>query len=138
MPSPTHIDLARLAAMLALPVDQVDCTLRLLDEGNTSSFISRYRKDATGGIEEAKVREIRRLANKLRSLEDRKGTIRKSIESRGMLTAELSAAIQSAASAKELEDLYLPFKARKQTMATVARQRGLETLASQILDGTLS
>ncbi|MDP6556694.1 MAG: Tex-like N-terminal domain-containing protein [Pirellulaceae bacterium] len=138
MLSPTHIDIAQLAAMLALPVDRVDSTLRLLDEGNTSSFIARYRKDATGGIGETKVREIRRLANKLRSLEDRKGTICKSIETRGLLTVELSAAIQSAASAKDLEDLYLPFKARKQTMATIARQRGLETLAREILGGTLS
>jgi uncharacterized protein len=138
MPSPTQIDLADLAAMLALPVDQVDCTLRLLDAGNTSSFIARYRRDATGGIEEAKIRNIRRVANKLRSLEDRKVTIRKSIESRGMLTSELSAAIESAASAKALEDLYLPFKARKQTMATIARQRGLESLANDILEGTLS
>jgi uncharacterized protein len=138
MPSPTQIDLARLAAMLALPVDRVDCTLQLLDDGNTSSFIARYRKDATGGIEEATVRKIGRLANTLRSLEDRKRTIRRSIESRGMLTSELSAAIETAASAKELEDLYLPFKARKQTMAAIARQRGLESLANDIFDGTVS
>lgn len=138
MPSSIHIDLEQLAAALALPVDSVVGTLRLLDEGNTTSFIARYRKDATGGIEEVRVREIQRLANKRLSLEDRKKTICKSIESRGMLTAELSAAIQAADSAKELEDFYLPFKARKQTLATIARQRGLEPLASEILDGTVT
>lgn len=135
---PLNIDLVRLAAKLALPVDRVACTLQLLDEGNTSAFIALYRKDVTGGIAEAKVREIQNLANKFRALEDRKRTVSKSIQSRGKLTAELAAAIEEAESAKDLEDLYLPFKARKQTLAAIARQRGLEPLANEILDGTVA
>jgi len=138
MPAPSQVDSEQLAATLALPVDHVVDTLRLLDEGNTSSFLARYRKDAIGGISEAKIREIQRQAAKLRSLEDRKATIRKSLQSRGELNAALANAIQAAGSAKDLEDLYLPFKARKQTLAALARQRGLEPLAKEISDGTLS
>ncbi len=131
-----HLDL--LAATLKLPVDLVTTALQLLDDGNTPSFIARYRRDAVGGIDENAIRELQRLAAKFRALEERKHKIRKSLVSRGKLTADLAAGIEAAQSAKDLEDLYLPFKGHKRTLATVARQRGLSSLADDLLEGTLA
>lgn len=126
-------DLAHMARDLGLPVDQVQRTVELLDEGNTVPFITRYRKDQTGGFDEEQIRRIRTAVTKARMLAERKQTILKSIESQGKLDKDLIGQIKSAQSTKRLEDLYLPYKPKKQTLATVARQRGLQPLADEVL-----
>jgi uncharacterized protein len=130
----TTIDLGHVARELGLPAEKVTRTLELLDEGNTVPFITRYRKDQTGGLDEEQIREIQFRISKIRQLADRKATILKTIEAQGLLTPELAEQIQGANSPKRLEDLYLPFKPKKQTLATIARERGLEPLAREIYE----
>ncbi len=128
------IDLRHVARGLSIPLRQVQAVVELLDEGNTVPFITRYRKDHTGGLDEEQIRHIQGRLEKLRQLADRKQTILRSIEAQGKLTDELAEEILAATTPKRLEDLYLPFKPRKQTLATQARERGLETLAREILN----
>jgi uncharacterized protein len=129
------IDLAPVAHQVGIALHRVESAVRLLDEGNTIPFITRYRKDQTGGLDEEQIRQIEAAVTKLRLLAERKQTILRSIESQGKLTPELAAAISSANSTKRLEDLYLPFKPKKQSLATLARERQLEPLAQEILTG---
>ncbi len=103
--------------------------VQLLDEGNTVPFITRYRKERTGGLNEELIRQIQMRVGLLRQLAERRQTILKSIEGQGKLTEELRAAILATDTSKRLEDLYLPYKPKKRTLATVARERGLEPLA---------
>ena len=133
MPSPPVIDLSQVAAGLGLSAQRVTTVVELLDAGNTVPFITRYRKDQTGGLDEEQIRHVQGRVAKLRLLQERKQTILRSIESQGKLTPQLAAEIEAAATNKRLEDLYLPFKPRKQTLATLARTRGLENLANEIL-----
>jgi len=132
-PAPT-IDLGHVARDLHLPPPHVQRTLELLDEGNTVPFITRYRKDQTGGLDEEQIREIQFRVGKIRQLLERKATILKTIEAQGKLTPELAEQIEHANTPKRLEDLYLPFKPKKQTLATIARERGLEPLAVEIYE----
>src|SRR5262245_15359260 len=111
------IDLRRVAHGLHLSLPQVESVVELLDDGNTVPFITRYRKDQTGGLDEEQIREIQARLGKLRLLAERKQTILRSIESQGKLTPELAAEIEAAETTKRLEDLYLPYKPRKQTLA---------------------
>src|SRR5262245_36016579 len=134
MTQTTTIDLGHVARDLNLPADLVQRTVELLDEGNTVPFITRYRKDQTGGFDEEQIREIQFRIGKIRQLADRKATILKTIEAQGQLTPELAEQIAHANTPKRLEDLYLPFKPKKQTLATVARERGLEPLAREIYE----
>ena len=127
------LDLAQLAKRVNLLVSQVQSTVALLDAGNTVPFITRYRKDQTGGLDEEQIRAIEQEVARQRMLTERKQTIHRSVESQGKLTPELAKEIQIADSTKRLEDLYLPFKPKKQTRATAARERGLEPLANEIL-----
>ncbi|MGI8981132.1 MAG: Tex-like N-terminal domain-containing protein [Pirellulaceae bacterium] len=129
-----RIDLAHVARDLDLPTPSVERTVELLDEGNTVPFITRYRKDHTGGLDEEQIRSIQFVVGKLRQLAERKQTILKSIEAQGKLTPELANQIQNATTPKRLEDLYFPFKPKKQTLATKAREQGLEPLAVEILE----
>ncbi len=138
METSVSIDLEQIARDLRLSADQASRTVALLDEGNTVAFITRYRKDQTGGLDEEQIRQIQESVTRERLLADRKETILKSIESQGKLTEKLAGKIRSAQSTKRLEDLYLPFKPKKQTLATLARQRGLEPLEQQILEGDIS
>jgi transcriptional accessory protein Tex/SPT6 len=131
----TTIDLAPVAHGLSLPLASVETVVRLLDAGNTVPFITRYRKDQTGGLDEEQIRDVESRVGKLRLLAERKQTILRSIDSQGKLTEQLAKAIHAADSTKRLEDLYLPFKPKKQTLATVARERQLEPLAAEILSG---
>ncbi len=133
MSARTSVSLGDIASSVGLPLAQVESTVELLDAGNTVPFITRYRKDQTGGLDEEQIRQIELRLARLRLLAERKQTILRSIESQGKLTPELANLIQQATSTKRLEDLYLPFKPRKQTLATQARERGLETLATEIL-----
>src|SRR5262245_60400603 len=132
-PAPT-IDLGHVARDLHLPPAHVQRTVELLDEGNTVPFITRYRKDQTGGLDEEQIREIQFRVGKIRQLAERKATILKTIEAQGKPTPELAELIQHANTPKRLEDLYLPFKPKKQTLATIARERGLEPLAIEIYE----
>jgi uncharacterized protein len=130
----TTIDLGHVARDLGLPTDKVARTLELLDEGNTVPFITRYRKDQTGGLDEEQIRDIQLRVAKIRQLNERRATILKTIEAQGKLTPELAAQIEHANTPKRLEDLYLPFKPKKRSLATIARERGLEPLAIEIYE----
>lgn len=127
------IDLGLIAQRLGLPVAAVQSTVELLDGGNTVPFITRYRRDQTGGLDEEAVRRIAEAVARARQLADRKQTILRTIHGQGRLTSDLEATITAAESSKQLEDLYLPFKPRKLSLAEVARQRKLEPLAREIL-----
>ena len=118
---------------LNLKLFQVSNTIELLDEGNTVPFISRYRKEATGELNEDQIRSIKERIKYLRLLEERKKTVLKSIEEQGKLTKELKQKIQSSLKLQEVEDLYLPYRPKKRTRATVAKEKGLEPLAMIIL-----
>jgi len=134
MASTVTIDLRHVARGLDFPLRQVQAVVELLDDGNTVPFITRYRKDQTGGLDEEQIREIQDRLAKMRLLADRKQTILRSIEAQGKLTEKLAKQILSATTTKRLEDLYLPYKPKKQTLATLARSRGLEELAGEILE----
>ena len=129
----TLIDLGQIAHRLGLPATGVEAAVKLLDEGNTVPFITRYRRDQTGGLDEVDVRRIAERVSRARQLADRKQTILRTIQGQAKLTPELQARIESAENAKQLEDLYLPFKPRKLSLAEIARQRRLEPLAREIL-----
>jgi uncharacterized protein len=127
------IDLGQIAQRLGLPAADVEAAVCLLDEGNTVPFITRYRRDQTGGLDEVDIRRIAESVTKARALADRKQTILRTIQGQGKLTPELKAKIESAASSKQLEDIYLPFKPRKLSLAEIARERRLEPLAREIM-----
>ena len=128
----TPQECSRIAQDLQIRKVQVESVIQLLDEGNTVPFITRYRKERTGGLNEDVIRQIQRRANVLRSLADRKATILRSIENQGRLTPELREAILHADTNKRLDDLYLPYKPKKKTLAAAARDKGLEPLALAI------
>lgn len=128
------ISLRQLSWGLKVSAEQVQAVVELLDAGNTIPFITRYRKDQTGGLDEEKVWAIAERLAKQRQLAERKQTILRSIESQNKLTPALAKQILGARTLKRLEDLYLPFKPKKQTLATVARERGLDHLAEEIFN----
>jgi protein Tex len=132
MDNPIPVDLGRIAQDLQIRRVQVESVVQLLDEGNTVPFITRYRKERTGNLNEVTIREIQLRVQRLRELAERKETILKAIEAQGKLDADLAAAIRAADNPKRLEDLYLPFKPKKRTKASDARERGLEPLALRI------
>lgn len=127
------IDLGQIAHRLGLPPAGVAAAVQLLDEGNTVPFVTRYRRDQTGGLDEVDVRRVAAAIARARQLADRKQTILRTIQGQGKLTPDLAAKIESAESPKQLEDLYLPFKPRKLSLAEIARQRRLEPLAREII-----
>jgi len=128
----------RIAQELSVRSNQVDATIQLLDEGATVPFIARYRKEATGGLDDTQLRMLHERLGYLRELEDRRATIIASIEEQGKLTDELRAQIEDADTKSTLEDLYLPYKPKRRTKAQIAREAGLEPLADALLgDPTL-
>src|ERR1700761_7260303 len=133
--------LIHIARTLDLPMKGLVATVELLDEGSTVPFIARYRKEATGNLDEVQVRAIEEKLAYFRELEDRRGTVLRTIEEQGKLTDELRDRILSAIDRNELEDLYLPYKPKRRTKATIAREKGLEPLAlylwTQDAGGTL-
>src|SRR5947208_11060813 len=128
-PEMRAVDYSRIAQDLQIRKLQVESVVGLLDEGNTVPFITRYRKERTGGLDEEVIRMIQARVGQLRQLAERKQTILKTIENQGKLTDALKADILAAETPKRLEDLYLPYKPKKRTLATEARERGLEPLA---------
>lgn len=123
-----------IASKLNLKAERVEATLALLDDGATIPFISRYRKERTGNLNEIEIHDIATLAEQLRELEKRKAYVSEVITTAGAMTPELAKEI-SEADAVKLEDIYLPFKPKRRTRATVARERGLEPLAKIIMAG---
>ncbi len=132
MDQPATLDLGRIAQDLQIRKVQVESVVHLFDEGNTVPFITRYRKERTSGLNEEIIREIQQRVALQRQLAERKQTILRSIQGQGKLTDELQKGILAADSSKRLEDLYLPYKPKKRTLATTARERGLEPLALAI------
>jgi protein Tex len=130
--------IAMIASELSLAPHRVQGALALFDEGNTLPFIARYRKEATGGLDELQLRDVRDRAQYLRELAERRAAILKSIEEQGKLDAALAARIEGATTKQALEDLYLPFKPKRRTRAMIARERGLEPLAELLWGGTRS
>ena len=122
-----------IAGELRLSAHQVSNTLRLMDEGATIPFIARYRKEVTGSLDETVIAEIRDRMSKLIDLEKRKEAVLRSIEEQGRLTDDLKKQILAATGMTELEDIYLPYKPKRKTRASVARARGLEPLARILL-----
>jgi uncharacterized protein len=125
--------LQQIADDLNVKLVQVKNTVQLLDDGNTIPFIARYRKENTGSLDEEVIRNIQERLTYIRSLEQRKKTILKSIEQQGKLTPELQKKIQICPKLQELEDLYLPYRPKKRTRAIIAKENGLEPLAQIIL-----
>jgi len=129
------LDLARIARELRLRVDQVQHTLELLDSGNTIPFITRYRKEQTGSLDEEQIQAIQERITHERQIHERADAVLRLIEAQGKLTPELSTAILAADSLKQLDDLYLPFRPKRRTKGSIARERGLEPVAQAILAG---
>lgn len=124
---------SKIASKLSLRPTQVAATIRLLDEGNTIPFIARYRKELTDGLDEEQLRQLHELLDSLRKVDDRRDTIIHSIEEQGKMTPELLGKIEAAETLTELEDIYQPYKPKRRTRASAARERGLEPLANLIL-----
>jgi uncharacterized protein len=124
----------RIALELGVRPSQVMAATRLLDEGATVPFIARYRKEATGGLDDTALRSLEARLSCLRDLEARRATVLENIEEQGKLTPELAAEILSAETRQRLEDLYLPYKPKRRTKAQVAREAGLEPLALALLE----
>ena len=122
-----------LAAELNVKPWQVEAAVKLIDEGNTIPFISRYRKEATGSLNDEILRNLYDRLMYLRSLNDRKAVVLASIEEQGKLTAELKKSIEEAATLVVVEDLYRPYRPKRRTRATIAKEKGLEPLANIIL-----
>ncbi|MCK6549459.1 RNA-binding transcriptional accessory protein [Myxococcota bacterium] len=122
-----------IAEELKLPKGGVAAVVKLLEGGSTVPFIARYRKEMTGGLDEVQIRAIEERRGYLVELDARRKTILESVESQGKLTPELAAKLRAATTKAELEDLYLPYKPKRRTRATIAREKGLEPLAERIL-----
>ncbi len=125
--------LTRIARELGLTVQQVERTVALLDEGSTVPFITRYRKEATGGLDEEQIRRLAERLGYLRGLEARRAEVRASMEQGGHLTPELDKALAAAETLQAIEDIYLPFRPKRRTRAQMARELGLQPLAELLL-----
>ena len=122
-----------IAEELQVKESQVEATIKLIDDGNTIPFIARYRKEATGGLSDEQLRDLGDRLNYLRNLETRKAEVVNSIEGQGKLTDEIVIALELAKTLAEVEDIYRPYKQKKRTRATIAKEKGLEPLAEIII-----
>ncbi|MET1114673.1 MAG: Tex family protein [Comamonas sp.] len=130
--------IGQIAAEIKVSQQQVITAVELLDSGATVPFIARYRKEATGGLDDIQLRELEARLSYLRELEDRRGSVLKSIDEQGKLTDALRAQIAAAPTKQELEDIYLPFKQKRRTKGQIAREFGIEPLADKLFaDPTL-
>src|SRR4051795_11103856 len=126
--------LLHIAKLLNVPLQGMTAVIALLDEGATVPFIARYRKEVSGNLDEVQIRDIQEKLEYFRELQDRKETVLESIESQGKLTPELKARIEATFEKNELEDLYLPYKPKRRTKASIAREKGYEPLAQFLWD----
>ena len=127
----THI--MTIATQTGVTPRQVEAVKSLLDEGATIPFIARYRKEKTGSLNEVVLTEIRDGLERLVALDSRRSAILKSLEEQNVLTEQLRSSIESAATMMELEDIYLPYRPKRRTRSTIAKEKGLEPLAKLIL-----
>ena len=127
-------NIALIANKLGLAVWQVENTIKLLDDGSTIPFISRYRKEMTGSLDEIQLGEIKEEHKRLMELDARRESIINSIEEQGKMTPELLERINAAAVMSELEDIYLPYRPKRRTRATIAKEKGLEPLAEIVFE----
>ena len=125
----------RLAKELGIKLSAVNNVIEMLDEGNTVPFIARYRKERTGGLSDEVLRKLSERLTYLRNLNERKSDVSRLIEEQGKLTEELTKALQKAETLTEVEDIYRPYKAKKRTRATIAKEKGLEPFAKLIIEG---
>lgn len=125
----------RLAKELELKIGVVNNVVEMLDEGNTVPFIARYRKEKTGGLSDEVLRKFSERLTYLRNLDERKADVSRLIEEQGKLTQEITEALGKAETLTEVEDIYRPYKPKKRTRATIAKEKGLEPLANLILEG---
>ena len=125
---------ATLAAELSATAAQIEAAVSLLDDGATVPFIARYRKEATGGLDDTQLRTLAERLQYLRELEERRAAVLKSIEEQGKLSDDLKAQIEAADNKTALEDLYLPYKPKRRTKAQTARENGLQPLADLLLN----
>jgi uncharacterized protein len=130
---PTPV-LLHVSQQLAVNLKSLTATIELLDEGSTVPFIARYRKEVTGNLDEVQIRNIEEKLAYFRELEDRRKTVIDTVDSQGKLTPELRARIEAVLERNELEDLYLPYKPKRRTKASIAREKGLEPLAQYLWD----
>ena len=121
-----------LAQELGQKLEYVENVVRLMDEGNTIPFIARYRKEMHGAMDDTTLRNLETRLTYLRNLQQRRDEVKKSIENQGKLTDALSAAIDDAATMTEVEDLYRPYRQKRRTRGSMAREKGLEPLAQAI------
>lgn len=124
-----------IAENLSISLDKASAVIELLREGSTIPFIARYRKERTGGMDEVMIQAVSEELTRLEQLEERRDYIVSQIESQGKLTPELRAKLDSVTEMKALEDLYLPYKPKRRTRASIAKERGLEPFAKQIMSG---
>src|ERR1700709_2348191 len=124
--------LLHIATSLNVPMRGLIAVIELLNEGGTVPFIARYRKEATGNLDEVQIRDIEEKLSYFRELVSRRETILNSIQEQGKLTDELKARIEATIDRSELEDLYLPYRPKRRTKATIARDRGLGPLADYV------
>ena len=122
-----------LTAELGVKRSQIEAAVNLIDEGNTIPFIARYRKEVTGSLNDEVLRNLDERLKYLRGLEERKTQVLAAIEDQGKLTADLKKKIEDAETMVAVEDLYLPFRPKRKTRASVAKERGLEPLADTIM-----
>lgn len=126
--------LLRLSEETGIKLSQIEAAVKLLDEGNTVPFISRYRKEVTGGLDDTELRALCDRLNYLRNLEEKKNDVKALIETQGKLTPELMEAIDDAETITEVDDIYRPFRPKRKTRASVAKEKGLEPLAEMIFE----
>ncbi len=139
MPEPIALStpiLIHIAQQIDVPLKGANAVIELLDEGATVPFIARYRKEATGNLDEVQIRETQEKLEYFRELEERRKTVLDTIAEQGKLTPELAARINAALEKNELEDLYMPYKPKRRTKASIARDKGLEPLAQYLWDQT--
>ena len=130
--------ISAIASQLSIGPERVEAVVKLLGDGATVPFISRYRKEATGALDEVAVRKIETELARQRALEERRQTVLQSIEAAGAMTDALRRQIDSASTSTEIEDIYAPFKVKRRTRGAVAREKGLEPLAKQIMAGHIA
>src|SRR5688500_14515694 len=122
-------DARAIAVQLSIRPEQAAATIALLDDGNTLPFIARYRKEQTGGLDDEQILRLVEALNTLRTLQARREAILASLEEQGVLTPELRERLATAATKTALEDLYAPYRPKRRTRASIARERGLQPLA---------
>ena len=124
--------LKQLQIELGIKASQVENTVKLLDEGNTVPFIARYRKEVTGSLDDQIIRQLAERLTALRNLEEKREMVRNAITEQGAMTDELSAKLEAAMTQTEIEDIYRPYRPKRRTRASIAKEKGLAPLAEYI------